>query len=228
MKLLILFILLSFNAFADDGIEVQGKCEIKVVPDLGSLHFTVENLAKDQKQAVKLTTEQVNKLKADLESLKLAKYEIKTTHYNVVQVREYENNKYVTKGMKASMGLEIETSDIPRLGEAMALASKNNITNIGSLVTSLSLDKSQKEYLKCLEIASQDASVKAHALAKKLNFKVGKVLKLIESPNTVERPRPFPMLKSSMAMNDSASADMGVEAGTHTFSTNILVTFEIK
>ena len=230
MKYLVLLsILLSALAVADDkpSIQVQGNCEIKVVPDRGTITFEASNQAKDQKEAVKKTNEQINKLKEAITALKLPHLELKNSNYSVFPVREYEKEKYVDKGFKASLTLEVTTSDIARIGEAMMSASKVGITNVGALQSFLSLEKSQAEYLKCLDIAADDARNKAKQLAKKLNFKIGDVISLNEVPN-IQRPVPYPergMMKT-MALADSAPTQ--IEAGTQQFSTNIQVTFSIK
>ena len=230
MKYLVLFsLLLSPLVIADDkpSIQVQGNCEIKVVPDRGTITFEASNQDKDQKVSVKKTNEQINKLKEAITALKLPHLELKNSNYSVYPVREYEKEKYVDKGYKASLTLEVTTSDIARIGEAMMSASKVGITNVGALQSFLSLEKSQAEYLKCLDIAADDARNKAKQLAKKLNFKIGDVISLIEVPNT-ERPTPYPerSMMKTMALADSAPTQ--IEAGTQQFSTNIQVTFSIK
>lgn len=230
MKFLLIGLLLTLNAIADDQpqISVQGNCEIKVVPDRGMISFSAENQSKNQKEAVKKTTDQINQLKEDIKKLGLADLELKNTNYSVFPVREYEKEKYVDKGFRAVLALEVTTSEIARIGEAMITASKNGIENVGTMATFLSLEKSQKEYLKCLDIAADDARGKAQQLGKKLNFKVGEVINLNEVPNI---PRPIPvmeraMMKTNMSMD--AGAPTHVEPGTQQYSTNIQVTFSIK
>ena len=227
MKWLLLLIL-SPVLFASEtkGVQVQGSCQMKVIPDRGTVSFTTENQTKDQQEAVKKTNSQMNDLKEKIQKLKLADIEFKTTNYSVYPVREYEKDHYVDKGTKASMTLEVTTSEIPRLGEAMVEASKAGIQNVGSMVKFLSLEKSQAEYLKCLDIASNDARKKADQLAKKLGFKVGDVLNVIETPAPQSNHFPERAMFAKGAMMDAAP--VSIEAGSQIFSTNILVTFDIQ
>ena len=227
MKWLLLLIL-SPVLFASEteGVQVQGSCQMKVIPDRGTVSFTTENQTKDQQEAVKKTNSQMNDLKEKIQKLKLADIEFKTTNYSVYPVREYEKDHYVDKGTKASMTLEVTTSEIPRLGEAMVEASKAGIQNVGSMVTFLSLEKSQAEYLKCLDIASNDARKKADQLAKKLGFKIGDVLNVIETPAPQSNHFPERAMFAKGAMMDAAP--VSIEAGSQIFSTNILVTFDIQ
>jgi len=227
MKWLLLLIL-SPVLFASEteGVQVQGSCQMKVIPDRGTVSFTTENQTKDQQEAVKKTNSQMNDLKEKIQKLKLADIEFKTTNYSVYPVREYEKDHYVDKGTKASMTLEVTTSEITRLGVAMVEASKAGIQNVGSMVTFLSLEKSQAEYLKCLDVASNDARKKADQLAKKLGFKVGDVLNVIESPAQQASHFPERAMFAKGAMMDAAP--VSIDAGTQIFSTNILVTFDIQ
>src|SRR5690606_13755365 len=120
------------------------------------LIFTAENQSKNQKEAVKKTTEQIEKLKAQIKKLNLKDLMLKNSNYNVYPVREYEKERYVDKGYKAALNLEVTTSEISRIGETMIKASEAGIINVGNLTTFLSLEKSREEYLKCLDIAADD------------------------------------------------------------------------
>lgn len=221
-------LLLSSIVLADSKIEVQGSCDIKVIPDRGVITFTSEHQTKDQQEAVKKTHDQINKLKDEIKALKLADLELKTTNYSVNQVRDYEKDRYVDKGYRATLSLEVTTSNISEIGNATVKASKVGIKNVGSLSTFLSNEKTQEEYLKCLDIAAVDAKKKANQLASKLGFKIGDVIKLVESPN-IQRPYPDrPMLKTMAFAAADSSAPSDVEAGTIQFSTMIKVTFKIK
>lgn len=208
-------------------IQVQGNCEMKVIPDRGRITFTSENQSKNQKEAVKKTNDQINKLKEMIKDLKLSDLELKNTGYTVFPVREWEKERMVEKGYRASLSLEVVTSDIPRIGEAMMKGSAAGITNVGALETFLSLEKSQKEYLKCLDVAADDAKDKANQLGRKLGFKVGEVIALHEVPN-IQPPQPPMMERAMMKTMDAGSAPTTIEAGTQQFSTNIQVTFSIK
>lgn len=228
-NILLTLVLFSASSFAMDvpQIQVQGNCEIKVVPDRGTITFTAENQSKDQKEAVKKTNDQINKLKDEITSLGLDNLELKNTNYNVYPVRDYEKEKYIDKGVRASLTLEVTTSEIGKIGEAMVKASKVGIINVGSLSTFLSLEKSQKEYLKCLDIAADDAKDKAVQLGKKLGFKVGEVINLSEVPN-IQRPQPYMGHAMTKSMSMAEAAPVQIEAGTQNYSTNIQVTFSIK
>jgi uncharacterized protein YggE len=229
MNLFILTFLLSFSALASKDIpqiQVQGNCEVKVIPDRGRITFLAENQSKDQKEAVKKTTEQINDLKEAIEELKLKNLELNNSAYAVYPVREWEKEKVIEKGFRATLSLEVTTSEISRIGEAMMKASKVGITNVGELQTFLSLEKSQDEYLKCLDIAADDAKNKAVQIGKKLGFTIGNVISLNEVPMTQPPTQIGAVMK---AMSDEASlGSTQIEYSSQKFATNIQVTFSIQ
>lgn len=230
MRILFLSLVLvtpAFGAMDVPQIQVQGNCDMKVIPDRGMITFMSEHQSRDQKEAVKKTNDQINKLKEAIKDLKLEDLELKNSGYGVYPVREWEKDRVVEKGYRAALTLEVITSDISRIGEAMMKASQAGITNVGQLQTFLSLEKSQKEYLKCLDVAADDARSKANQLGKKLGFKIGDVISLNEVPN-IQKPV-YPLERSMMkSMAEADSAPTQIEAGTQQYSTNIQVTFRIK
>lgn len=223
---LVTLFLLNLSFASEQTVQVQGSCQIKVVPDRGMISFTAENQSKDQKDAVKKTNDQINLLKSKITALKIDKMVFKNTNYSVYPVREYEKDNYVDKGTKATLTLEVTTPDISRLGETLVAASEVGIQNVGSLQTFLSLEKSQAEYLKCLDVASDDAKEKAKQLARRLGFSLGAVTQVIETP-TLQVP-PQPVYLASSMMTKGASRGTTIEAGEQQFSTTIQVSFKIK
>jgi uncharacterized protein len=230
MKIILLGMLLSLNAFAKDhrSVKVLGSCEKKVTPDRGSLSFSVENQSSDQKEAMKKTKHQYDELKKRLDKLKLENVEFKTTALTIFPVREWERDRLVNKGHKASVTLELETSEISRLGEAMEEASRAGVQNVGSMMSFLSQEKSQQEYLSCLDVAADDARKKAEQLAKKFGAKIADVISVIESPSEKSPQRPLFQAKLMMAKGMSEEAPLPVEAGVEQFSTTLEVIYSIK
>ena len=226
MRFLLLSALLSFSALAsDETVQVQGKCEVKVSPDRGMITFTVENQSKDQAEAVKKTTAQMEGFRSEILALKMKNSELHNGTYEVAKVQEYVKDRMVDKGFRATMSLELTTSEIERIGEATQAASKHKITNVGSLSTFLSLEKSREEYLKCLDIAAEDARNKAQQLAKKLGFSVGGVQTIIENP--ISTPS-FAMAPRFERMSKTMDATPTIDASQLTFSTQLSVSFYVK
>ncbi len=233
MKFILLLVLLSSQlSIAQAGpqvpqITVQGNCDLQVTPDRGRISISAENQSKDQKEAVARTNKEINQLREEIKSLKLEHLELKSTAYAVQPVREWEKEKLVDKGYQATLTLEITTSEISRLGEVMQKASLVGIRKVGELQTYLSLERSREEYLRCLDVAAEDARGKANQLAKKLGFKIGDVILLNEVPNMARPVYENMMMKSAMA-DSRAAPPAQIDPGSQQYSTNLQVTFSIK
>jgi len=209
-------------------VSVQGKCEIKVTPDRGSLQLNTEKVAPSSATALDEVSKKIDAAKASIQKMNLKDLELRTTHLQLNRHSEWENNKSVFKGFRASLGLEVTTSDIKLLGNVMAEAAKLGLTGTDSFNTFLSLEKSRKEYLKCLDIAAIDAKKKAEQLAKTLNNDIGEVESIIESPAVMHRPQPMMMMaEASMAKSMDAVAP-SIEIGDQTFSATVQVIYRLR
>ena len=224
---LISFLISSSVMASSSFVNVTGRCQIKVIPDQASLSFTAESLEKDQQKAVAKMTAQMNSLTEKMKALKLKDTILETSGYNVYEQRDWENNKMISKGYRASLTLTVTSSDITRMGEAISEGSKVGITNVGNLRTFLSLEKEQAEYLKCLDIAAADARAKAEQLTRKLKAKLGDVLEIFER---AQSSRPAPVYERAMMSlkSNSDAAPVSVEAGEQVLSTQIEVKFSLK
>ncbi len=210
-------------------VSVQGRCEIKVAPDRASVQLKTEKTAADSAQAVDEVSKKIAAAKASIEKMKLEDLELRTTHFQLYEHREWENNKNVFKGHRASLGLEITTSEIQKLGQVMAEAAKLGLTGTEGFRTFLSIEKSQNEYLKCRAIAAADAQKKAQQLAKGLGASLGEVESISESPAIIHAPQPVyaAAMMESAPMAKSVAAP-SIEAGEQTFATSLQVSFQLK
>lgn len=218
--------ILLFTTLAHGGqISVTGKCETKVVPDRGSLQLQTEKTAPTVKEALADVTRKIDEARASVQKLKLADLELKTTQFQVNPHHEWQNNKNVFKGYRASLGLDITTSDITKLGEVMSSAAKIGLTGTGNLRTYLSLEKSRSEYLACLDVAAEDAQKKAQRLAQKLGHKIDEVLS-VEEGSYQSNPQQPVLFEAAMAKSSDAAPT--IDVGTEVLSTSIRVTFKLK
>ncbi|MFP5492609.1 MAG: SIMPL domain-containing protein [Bacteriovoracia bacterium] len=226
--MLLALLLIASTQAATRTVNVQGRCEIKVTPDRASLELKMEKTLSDPAAAVNEVTKKIEAARAEIKKMNLAHLELRTTHFQVSPHREWENNKNVFKGHRASMGLEVITSDIAKLGGVMAMAAKQGLNGTDGFRPFLSLEKSRTEYLKCLDVASQDALKKAQQLAKSLDAKVGEVESISESAPVIHRPQPmYSAMMDGAAMEKSVAAPT-IDVGEETFSTTLQVSFKLK
>lgn len=222
-----LVLLLAMPVWAKQ-VTVTGKCEIKVTPDRGSVTLQTEKTAKTVQEAVATVTKLIDQARAAVQKMNLKNLELSTTQFQVTPHHEWQNNKNVFKGYSATMALEVVTSEITKLGEVMGQASAKGLTGTGNYRTFLSLEKSQAEYLRCLDVASLDARQKAQRLAKNLDAKLGDVMTIEEGQIQVTAPgAPMVMMEADMAKSAPAQSP-SIDVADQLYSTNIRIMFKLN
>jgi uncharacterized protein YggE len=239
-KILSILFVLTFPliTFADDKpfqrqVAVEGVCNRMVSPDRGSITLTVEYQNMDLSKAAKDAADSYERLSSAIKKLKLDNLNMRSSEYTVYEVKEWEKDKQVNRGFRARMGLWVSTSDIQKIGEVIAIASREKVKNVDSLQTYLSDEKQLQEEIACLDSAAKNARLKAEKLAGALGAQLGPVLTMNESGRSMPTwPRPMMMQKAfavrgAMAM-DSAEAAPSVEAGQQSLSLQVQVAFGLK
>ena len=232
-----LLLFTSFTAIAAETpalrqVMVSGECNHVVSPDRGSITLTVEFQNMDLSKATKEAAESYERVSNAIKKLRLNDFNMRTSEYSVNEVRRWENNKEVMKGYQARMGLWVSTSEIQRIGEIIAIASKEKVKDVNSLQTYLSDEKQLQEEVACLSEAAKNARMKAEKLSAALGAKLGDVLMMNETGKTLPQwPRPM-MMQKNFAMRgmvaDSAEMSPNIEAGQQNLSLTVQVAFGLK
>lgn len=233
-RLTVLFVLMASLAHAAEvpprQVSVSGQCQKQATPDRGSITLTAQFRDDDLKTAIKKATDAYERVRENVQKLKLDDLELTTSEYQVYQVNEWENNRTVQKGYQARMGLRVVTSSIARIGEVIAAGAKENIRETGQLMTFLSQAKLKSEQEACLEVAAKNAKSRAQKLAEALDARLGAVLSLSENWNSFPQPGPMPMLARAggMVMDKAEVSAPTVEAGKQELSVTVNASFELK
>lgn len=212
-------------------VTVTGSCSRQVTTDRGSIILTADVRDDNLKNAIKKASREYDRALDAIKKLKLESADLQTVEYNVAEVREWENNKSVFKGYRARVGLSVSTSDIQRLSEVMETAAREEIRDVGALVSYLSPEKIRKEQDLCLKEAAEHARSKAENLASSLSARLGPVVTINESNvTTPARPAPFtPMMRQALLKgSDADQAPSTVESGKQQIDATVNVTFELK
>ena len=216
---------------AERAVAVVGSCIKNVVPDRASLRITSDILDKNVTLASKRATETYEKVRDEVRKLQLADSELETVEYSVQEVKEWTSRTYVSKGFRARLGLLVSTSDIKRMGEVIAIASKYGVKDTGQLATFLSEFKTKQEREACLEEAIKNARSKAQKMAQAAGAKVGRVLSLSEKTSSDSPVAPFYRSKrlgrEGMAEMAGDSPAPEIETRGETMSVEVLASFEL-
>lgn len=219
-------------AFAKDPyvVSLTGECYKTVSKDRVSVVAYAEFVENDAGDASKKATDQYETLRDRTKRLRLKDAEYETVDYSVNEEVDWNNGKKIHKGYRARIGLQIETSELGRIGEVLKITSDMKIKNVSGLTTFVSNEKMKSERESCLETALKNARQKADKLAAAGGFKIGSVVRVAEFADGPQ-PGPMPFAKTMM-MADAAESRSGGGPGLETSSAKLFVKiaaeYEIK
>lgn len=211
-------------------ISVHGQCIRKVSPDRGSITIVSQFLDKNSQQASKRAMALYEKMQNRVEKMKLKDLELQTSEYSLQEVVDYQKDRRVSRGTQASIGLQVITSEITRLGEVAALAAELEVGRVEQLSTFLSREKTKNAREACLVEAIQNARDKAEKMAASAKAKVGEVQLIDENPITGPN-EPGVSYVAAMARDggmEKLQAAPRIEAKPETIQVQVLVKFALK
>lgn len=169
--------LTTFSPVSKNVVTVEGLSIIKADPNLITVYFNIETQGQTSAEAKDANTLIFNKLKSAIIAQGFLEDDLKTQSYNIYPNVYWNNGKEVQNGYKASHYLKIEfsTEKIDSLSGVLDAG-----VNSGAGVSSINFEltqESQNEYkAQALELASQDAQIKADAIAKGFGKETGKLV----------------------------------------------------
>lgn len=209
-------------------INVVGKGELSITPDIAYLSIGVTSQADTAQAAQKANAAKMKKLNDLLKNTwKIADKDIKSTQFYVQPNYSYtEKEGQKVKGYNANHTIEVTYRDLTKIGELLDAASgagANNIDNVR-----FSIENPDQYETQVIEKAMANATLKANAIAKAANRQLGIVLVVSQgdSGNSVVYAQ-TEMLMSAKASMDSAGSS-AVEAGEVKVSTQLSVQYELK
>ena len=208
----------------DHVITVQSSEEVKVVPDMAELVFSVTTQAEDAKACQEQNSRDLANVISFLKDSGIAETSIQTSNYGLDPVYDWNSGRTITG---YEMNTEITVSDVP-IDQAGALISSSVEAGINSIsqVTYLS-SKYDESYQQALKNAIASARVKAEAIAEAGGCSLGAVIHVQEySDNQTARYSSY----RNAVTEDKASgaAAMAVEPGQLSVTAQVTVEFEIQ
>ena len=208
----------------DDVITVQSTEEVKVVPDMAELVFSVTTQAADAKACQEQNSKDLDNVISFLKGTGIAETSIQTSNYGLDPIYDWNSGRTITG---YEMNTTITVSDIP-IDQAGTLISSSVEAGINSIsqVTYLS-SKYDETYQQALKNAIASAKVKAEAIAEAGGCTLGPVVHVEEyNDNQIARYSTY----KNAAVEDMAAgaASMSVEPGQLSVEARVTVEFEIQ
>ncbi len=177
--------ILCFMAFASfasaedasklSTIEVEGRAQIMVTPNVATISFAVETDAPGAQEAVEGNAGRMNKLLNNLKRIAGKETKIRTSGFTVSPVYE-KGDRLRPKGYRVRNTVILETKKLENIAVYIDEASKTGANRIGSLV--FSTDKKETFRREAAAEALRQAMRNAEDLAKTAGLKVNRIVKI--------------------------------------------------
>lgn len=207
-------------------INVVGKGEIQVKPDIAYLSIGVNSKAETAASAQKANAAKIQKVTNLLKNTwKISADDIQTSQFYVQPNYTYsEKDGQKVKGYTAHHTLTVTYRDMAKIGDLLDAASQagaNTIENVRFTV-----ENPEKYESEVIAQAVANADVKAGAIAKAVKRELGTVLSVSQPDANVPVFYASETAKAQ-AMSDS-NASTQIEAGQVKVSTILNITYEMK
>lgn len=192
----------SSPTLADDrpgGISVTGECLKKVQRDRGTVTISSSFVAPTAKDSSKKAIEAHEKIKSQIQELKLTDITVATAGYSVNQECDYNPKLYSRQcsGYRTTISTRFETPNFTHLEDVIGIASQNGAQDVSQLEAFVSPSLLKAESEGCLEIATKNAQAKAEKIAAGAGVQLAKLISVSEAAGQSYHP---PMTRGLMAM----------------------------
>ena len=225
---------LVFGAIERGGvvrtISVNGECITSIKKDKTAITLRVTTLAPNAAESMKRATEKAAQITKRLESLPV---EMQTTQFNSYEKTEWnrETQKSVTMGIETTIAIEVSAGGMTTIENVLAqFAGATDIfTENLRMYASPNVTKAALE--KCLGAATQNARMRADALAKGDGKRAGKMLSVSYGTQMTDVAVPaYGLMRGKMNVTEAAAMDTaGTIVGKDAeMSVSVSAVFEIK
>lgn len=225
---------------ATNTITVEGEGEVFAVPDTATFSVTVQEEAKEVRDAQETATKKGNDIIAYLKEQGVEEKDIQTTDYSVYPQYDYVNTvcnsngycppgRQVLRGFQVSQTLTVKVRDTEKAGDLLSGVGSRGASSVSGL--SFTIDDEDGLKAEARDKAIEKAKEKADTLANSLGVEIVRVVGFSENSN-------YPVYYAkNMAMDSASGRGMEVPAaapapdlpvGQNKITSNVSVTYEIR
>jgi len=224
---------LGFNTFSNlnptNTVTTSGQSTVEVTPDLIGVYFNVETKSSTSEQATSDNAEIVEALQVELFKQDFSKDEIETISFNVYPNYNWNSGARTQNGYIAThqIRVKIPIEDSDKIGEVIdsGVSSGAGVSYINYELTT----ESQNQYkAEAIKLASQDARIKAEAMAEGLNKKLGKLVSVSDSNFNYYPGRLYEASGNSMDTAEIKQATTDINPSAQTVYANVNVVFRLR
>jgi uncharacterized protein YggE len=214
-----------FQLVPTETVQVNGVSTVSVVPDIVSINFNVETKGATAKEAKDANAVIVDAVIVGLIGKGYEREDIVTQGFNVYEDFEYDRGSRESVGFKAVHSIRVElSSDSDIIGETIDVGIDAGAM-VGYINFELSRDLENEYKAEALRLATEDARIKAEAMAVGLGAKLGKIVSVKSSEFGY-----YPFL--AYASEDSvfargAEIETSIQPGERDVSGSVLVVYKL-
>ena len=202
-------------------IDVSESTTITKPADRVLINIGVEITANSAREAEERNTKVTNKIYESLKSLGLSEKEYSTESYNVYPNRDWENNEI--DGYIVSHNIKVDTEKIDLTGDILDKSIESGANQIYGLQFTLKDETEKLAREEAYKKASENARLKADAIADGLGVKITKIAKITDS--TVDY---YPMFKDVSYAEGASISSIDVNPGDVTVTASISVSYGFR
>ncbi len=205
-------------------IYIEGEGRVTGTPDIATLSMSVDTKGDTVAAAQEENTETMNKIIDLLKGMGMAKDDIQTSSYNVYENTEWnsETETYESNGWIVSQQVTVKIRDTERIGEVLAMAGQNGITNMYG--PTFTIDDPSNLKAEARIEAIEDAQKKATELSRSLKVQLERVVGYSEWSEQPGGPYPY----ASYALSEMGGGGTPtIEAGSSEVVMRVSITYKL-
>jgi len=201
---------------------VSGEGKEIVIPNIAEIRIGVVSEGKDLTELQKENSEKMNKIINFLKEKGIDEKDIQTENYLVSPKYDYSKPPYKIVGYTINQDLKVKVRDLSKIGEILSQAINYGANNVSG--PNFTVDDKEVYLEKAREKAIKNAKEKAEKIAKSAGFRLGKIIRIIESSPF----EPIPVMLKEMGTGGPLTSQPQIEPGSQEIKVQVTITYEIK
>ena len=223
------------SEYPSNTITVEGKGEVKVLPNIAQFSFTVSERAESSARAQELASEKINEITEALIGAGIADVDIKTSSYNIYPNYTYETQELSIPGgttsrsgesvitsYEASQTTDVKVRNVNEAGNLLALVGQRGVSNVSGV--QFVIDDRDLIAEEARALAIKDAKSDALKIAKELGVTLVRIVSYYENTGGYMEPQ-YDIMRSEAAVTNFAPK---LSPGEDTIAKTVSVTYEIR
>lgn len=204
-------------------INVSGKGEVYLVPDIAYVYIGTRSESADVATSLSENIKQAQDIASTLQNLGVDPIDIQTTSFNVYPVQNYgpdgqvTDTKYVVENT-----VFVKVRELTRLGELLDAVVRSGANNINGI--NFDVENREQAEAEARKMAVQDATQKAQELAEAAGVSLGEILSL----NVYSSGSPQPVYDAKGGGYAASGAQVPVASGQLLITAEASVTYGLK